>query len=60
MSETTTTQRLQICIDRMRQGDAEARKQVFDLAYERLTILAQGAQGLPLAGRSARNRRHSP
>ena len=41
MSETTTTQRLQVCLDRMLQGDAEARKQLFGLAYERLTVLAR-------------------
>jgi RNA polymerase sigma-70 factor (ECF subfamily) len=41
MSESTTTQRLQRCLDRLRAGDEAARAELLEAACERLTRLAR-------------------
>ncbi len=41
MSEATTTQRLQACLDRLRTGDAAAREELFGIACDRLTVLTR-------------------
>jgi RNA polymerase sigma-70 factor (ECF subfamily) len=41
MSETTTTRQLQLCLDRLRRGDAKAYDDLFGLVHQRLTILTR-------------------
>jgi RNA polymerase sigma-70 factor (ECF subfamily) len=41
MSETTRTQKLQSCLDRLRNGDPAARTELFEQATERLYALAR-------------------
>ena len=41
MSEATTTQRLQRCLDRLRTGDRTAREELFGIACDRLTVLTR-------------------